>query len=298
MAGVLIHIGYPKAGSTYLQTWFSKHPAMLYNPISVAGFYHSTDISRYAEVPGKIHEYFVLSSEHLSAWQGEPDIVGLKNTKLYDVNAYQQKITETLHGIYPQAKVLIVTRGYTSFFQSFYSQYVSGGGILEFDTLQENFGGFFTSVLQYSYVIDLYRKQFGNENVIVLPYEMLRENPTAFTSLIEEKLNVQEKFSFTSEKINPSLDAKMLHTHKVFSNFLFNLIQPFPYSFQKVVYSYYITQLRIKKPHPFMKFLSRLTSGSVELRGLERTLEKLKGQAEVLRHEKLYAPYLKEYLLA
>ncbi len=297
MAAVLIHIGFPKAGSTYLQHWFAKHPAMFYQANAVAGFYHSTDLSKYAESAELLHEYFVLSAEHLSAWQGEPDIVGLKNTKLYDVEAYQKKIVATLYGLYPHAKILIVTRGYTSFFQSFYAEYLSVGGVLDFDVLLKNFGPFFNSVLNYSSTITKYRDVFGEENVTVLPYEMLRQNPLAFTSLIEERLGVKEKFAFTSEKINPSLNANQLFTYKRFSNFLFRVIQPLPYSLQRIVYGYYTTKLRVKKPNALIQFLSKFSSGSVELRGLEQTLEGLKGQAEILRQEKLYEPYLKEYLL-
>lgn len=297
MAQVLIHIGFPKAGSTYLQHWFAKHPAMFYQLNAVAGFYHSTDLSKYAESPESLHGYFVLSAEHLSAWQGEPDIVGLKNTKLYDVEAYQKKIVATLHGLYPHAKILIVTRGYTSFFQSFYAEYLSVGGVLDFAVLLKNFGPFFNSVLNYTGTITNYRNVFGEENVIVLPYEMLRQNPVAFTSFIEERLGVKEKFAFASEKINPSLNSNQLFTYKRFSNFLFRIIQPLPYSLQRIVFGYYTTKLRVKKPNAFIQFLSKFNNGAVELPGLEQTLEGLKGQAEILRHEKLYEPYLKEYLL-
>lgn len=297
MAKVLIHIGYPKAGSTYLQNWFAQHPAMFYHPIGVTGFYNTHDISRYAEKTEKIHECFVLSSEHLSLWKGDADIVGLRNTKIYDLEGYQYRITETLHSLYPHAKILIVTRGYASIFPSFYSQYVSGGGTLTFREVLDEFGIYFNMVYNYSFIVNRYREVFGTENVLAMPYELLRDNPVQFTSLIEEAVGVKEKFTFPPEKINPALDRKILQAYFKFSNFLYRMVQPFPYSFRRKVFMHYIYKLNHTKPHPLMKFLSKFTKQEISHQGMNEMVQTFKGKSEIFRNEKLYRPYLKEYLL-
>ncbi|MDB5281422.1 MAG: hypothetical protein JWO06_497 [Bacteroidota bacterium] len=293
---MLIHIGYPKAGSTYLQTWFGKHPSMYYNPTSVAGFYSSWDLSRYAATPGKMHECFVLSSEHLSLWRSDVDIVGLKGTVFYDVKAYQQKLCETLHNLFPHAKVLIVPRGFTSMFPSFYSQYVSSGGIQTWAEIHAQFAEFFSYSYDYTRVIKLYREIYGAENVLVLPYELLRADPAKFTAIIEDAMGVKEKYVLP-DKVNASLDKKVLASYRKVNRFMCAVLKPFPYSFQRLVYYYYIQKLEAKKPHPFMQFLTRFSNEEVNINGVEETLKVLKGKAEILRNEKLFEPYLSEYLL-
>jgi hypothetical protein len=297
MGSALIHIGYPKAGSTYLQNWFAAHPAMLYHPIAVSGFFNILDIAAYAEKQEKVHECFVLSSEHLSLWKGDADIVGLRNTKLYDLVAYLHRMSETLHTLHPHAKVLIVTRGYASIFPSFYSQYISGGGTLTFEELLKEFGPYFNIGYNYPLIIERYRKVFGSDNVLVMPYELLRDHPSQFTSLIEDAIGIKEKFQFPPEKVNPALNRKVLQAYFRFSNFLYRIVQPIPYSWRKKIFMLYIYKLNHSKPHPFMQFLSRFVKQEISHHGMEEMVQTFKGKCEMLRNEKLYQPYLKEYLL-
>ena len=42
----LIHIGYPKAGSTLLRQWFEAHPQILYASGGLAGFDSVIDLMR------------------------------------------------------------------------------------------------------------------------------------------------------------------------------------------------------------------------------------------------------------
>jgi hypothetical protein len=297
MSKVLIHIGFPKAGSTYLQTWFGENPGCFYNGKSIAGFSNAHDISKYAVPPDPIHEWFVLSNEDLSVWRGEPDIVGLKSTKLYDFKGYQSKLCQTLYALYPGAKVMIITRGCTTLFPSFYSQYLCGGGTSVFSELMQNYGQFFSLGYDYTHIIELYRSTFNAGNVKVLPYELLRADPATFISEIEAWMGISKPFKITSEKINASLDNKTLTAYRKVSRLLYQLIKPLPYSFQKYIYGYYMMVLNGKKPHPFMKFIARFANNEINLDGLDEVMKTLKGKAEILRHEEIYQPYLKEYLL-
>jgi hypothetical protein len=298
MGGVLIHIGYPKAGSSYLQAWFEKHPAMFYKFKAITGFYNIHDFSWYAESTAPIHECFVISSEHLSVWKSDSDMVGMrKGLKEYNIRAYQEKLRDTFYDIYPTARILIVTRGYTSLFQSFYSQYLAIGGTYDFENMLKSMSNSFSDLFDYTRVIGLYREKFGNDNVIVLPYELLRTDPHTFTAVIEKRMGIKNNYQFTYEKINASLDKKTLTAYRKVSNLLYQLLQPFPYSFQKVVYGYYNRSLNRNNPHPFMKFISRYVKDEIVFDGIDNVMRDLAGKAEILRNEELYQPYLKEYLL-
>lgn len=279
-----------------MQTWFSKHPAMFYNFTSVAGFYDSWGLSRYAADKAPMHECFVLSSEHLSLWRSDVDIVGLKTTVMYDVRAYQNKLVNTLHSLYPQAKVLIIPRGYRTMFSSFYSQYLVGGGILTWKELHDQFAEFFSLTYDYTYVINLYRKVFGDENVIVIPYELLRKDADAFTDIIEQAMGIKQSFKF-ADIVNPSIDKRTLAAYRKFSRFLYRMVQPLPYSLQRAIFGYYIMKMDKTKPHPMMQFLSKYNNEEVDIDGVEETYKVLQGKAEILRNEELFKPFLKDYLL-
>ena len=286
MSKVLIHIGYIKSGSTYLQRWFEKHPAMFYKFKAITGFYNSHDFSWYAESTEPIHECFVISSEHLSVWKSDSDIVGMRNgLKKYDIKAYQEKLRDTLYDIYPTAKILIVTRGYTSLFQSFYSQYLAIGGTYDFENLLKSMWDNFPDLFDYSRVISLYREKFGNDNVIVLPYELLRADPHAFTAIIEKKMGIKNTFQFTSEKINASLDRKLLHAYRRFSNVIYRSVKPFPYKVQRLLYGFYIMQLHRHNIDFLLKSVARMLDKEEGMQGMDGVLEALKGKAEILRNE-------------
>lgn len=296
MSGVLIHIGYPKAGSTYLQNWFSEHPALYYHPKAVAGFYNAHDLARYAQHADKLHEYFVLSSEDLSVWKGDFDVVGFKG-KAYDIKQYHHNLSKTLFSIFPHGRVLVVTRGYSSMFKSLYSQYIRGGGILTFRELQQEYGKYFSVLYDYTMLIDIYQQVFGAENVIVLPYELLKENAGTFANTLEGRLNIQHRHQYNGEKVNASLDPKLLTAFQKFSRTLHGAIQPLPYSAQKRIFGYHARQLNFKKKQPLMQFIAK---GIKEVEPLEvsgELLDAMRGKAEVLRSFEIFKPYLKDYLL-
>ena len=46
-----------------------------------------------------------------------------------------------------------------------------------------------------------------------------------------------------------------------------------------------------------MKFVARFVKDEISLDGLDEVMKTLVGKAELLRHEPIYQPYLKEYLL-
>lgn len=296
MSGVLIHIGYPKSGSTYLQRWFELHPSFFWKHRGVTGFFISHDISRYAEKHNSLHSYFVLSCEELSSWKGDVDIVGMKDTVMYDVRQYQNNLAHTLKRIYPQAKILIVTRGYTTFFHSMYNELRMGGGVLSYPELHEKYIEFFKTTYDYSYVVNLYRTVFGHENVIVLPFEMLHDNPSSFTGIIEEALGIERAFTIGRDKVNASLDQKTLTAYRTVSNLVYEGIKPLPYNMKRWLYWSYIQWIKKKKPNPFLHFIGKFMQAE-DLSAVQQTVEAMRGRAEILRDEPLYQPYLKEYLL-
>lgn len=298
MARILLHVGFPKAGSTFLQEWFKDHPEIYYQPKYVAqGFYNAWQLARDVQNSDTSFENYVYSCEDLMLWQGRPYWYGLTGTEPYNYRSFQNRICETLNGIFPTAKVLMVTRGYRTIFPSIYAQYVSMGGTFSCDELMKTHEEMFTTFLDYDYIIDLYRKKFGYENVIILPYELLKENPLKFLSLIEQQLNISRPFEFPYKRINAAMDEKNLNAYYRTSRFVFRLLKPFSHDLQIKLYLLYCKVIRAKVPHPFLTFVSKFLKKTISLDGTEEIILKMKGKAEILRNEVHHQPFLKEYLI-
>ncbi len=101
---------------------------------------------------------------------------------------------------FPDAHVLIVTRGFRSMILSSYSQYVRVGGTDDLET-QVWQGG--ENPWRYDELIAMYRARFDGR-VIVLPYELLARDPVAFRGEMERRLGVAP-FEFTDAVVNCSL---------------------------------------------------------------------------------------------
>jgi hypothetical protein len=298
MSQLLLHIGYPKAGSTFLQQWFDKHPEIYFQPKYMAeGFYHAWQLADYIQHVEKVPENFVLSCEDFMLWQGRPYWYGLTGTEPYDYRTFQNKICETLYNIFPTAKVLMITRGYTTVFASIYAQYISMGGTLSCMELMKRNEEMFTTFLDYSYTINLYQKKFGKDNLVVLPYELLNENPEEFLSLIEAQLTIKSKFNFTFQKLNASMSEAELSAYHKTSRLLFSVLKPFSKSLQIKIYSAYCNAVRAQKPHPVMAFISKFVSGKVDMNACTQMAYAMKGKAEILRSEKYHQNYLLDYMI-
>ena len=184
----LLHIGYMKTGSTWLQRHVTSNEAAglrtiaaredlterLVRPTVLA--YDPADVR--ALVAGPLLECArrglvpVISHERLS---GNPTSGGFDSTILAD----------RLAELFPHARVAVVVREQRSFLASFYNEYVCGGGASSLRHFLHPPPGvklplFDASVLEYHRLIGYYHGLFGRENVLVLPFEALARDRLAF----------------------------------------------------------------------------------------------------------------------
>jgi hypothetical protein len=191
----LIHIGYHKTASTFLQTqlfsredlgfhrWPEKseqvHELFVarnsFQPVSETALSALRDHVAYAESRGLV---YVLSHERLS---GHPSSGG------YD----SRLIADRLCGLMPDASVLIIIREQKSMIRSVYSQYITEGGAQSLwrflnppNPAIRRVPYFDYSYFEYVSCIQYYRELFGPEKVLVLPFEMLRKSPDQFLQKI------------------------------------------------------------------------------------------------------------------
>lgn len=193
---MLIHIGYHKTGTTLLQRRLFRSAKAGYlfaggveelQPVfvEVNAFDFRPDKARILFAPkfeqakrrGMVP---VLSFERLS---GAPHQGG------YD----SQQVADRLADTFPEARVLIVIREQRSMILSLYKTYVRMGGSASLEDYLNPLEGselrttlFRYDYLEYDKLIGYYQQLFGEENILALPYELLRRNPARFLKRVEK----------------------------------------------------------------------------------------------------------------
>lgn len=190
----LIHIGFPKAASTSLQAWFAARPDILFVRNGLAGFVGAEAFARDVAQRTSSARLYVTSSEHLSVPRRN-DTDAADPPEDGTIDERRRRACQLLHGLFADPTILIVTRGFRSILVSAYSQYVRSGGHLSLpafmrmlvDSGAEN-GTNVADYFDYDSTIETYERAFGPERVIVLPYELLVEDPARFVVALEDRL--------------------------------------------------------------------------------------------------------------
>ncbi len=295
MTGHLIHIGYPKTGSNFLRRWFAGHPQLDYAEGAIAGFRDVYQIVQRAAAPReRAPLYRVTSSEgfatpHPSFGESLVD----HTRREMPMEEAQAAACDLLADLFPNAKVLIVTRGFRSAIPSIYSQAVRAGASADFatfcahleDAVRTNIDGW-----NYCALFGMYRERFGDANVIVMPYELLRDDPETFTAAIEARLGLQH-FTPPTERVNASLSPVELYWYPRLSRAVRKI------GSDRVLARYaraaLVNGLRVP-----IRILQRLRPGTPANLGdiPEGLVEAYRGRADCLRDHPLYARYASDYL--
>lgn len=192
----LIHIGYPKAASTWLQFNFQRDGAGLHFP-----FFRSTKI--YEEIveprpfewqPETARQN--LEAELQSGWKGEgiPVVSEERLAGHWLTGGYDSKrIADRLSELFPEGKVLISIREQEAMVNSVYRQYVKKGGWRSVENLIDPDGtgahrgpDFSLDFWRYDRIVDYYQNLFGRSDVLVLPIEILPSRSTeAFQEILD-----------------------------------------------------------------------------------------------------------------
>lgn len=218
MSKILLHVGFPKAGSSFLGHWFLKNPNFLYKDFAICGINNTPELMDLAinteGVNDKIH---VLRDMRFSA-PNSSDCRQIDN-----IESAQRRVALMLHSLFPGSKILIITRGFVSSTRANYSQYIKEGGILKFDEYFEKHKESKWLPFNYNFLIELYSKLFGQENMLILPFELLKKDPSEFINQIETFLNIKH-FPYEPEIQNQSLTGSKMALIRKINVFVFNCL--------------------------------------------------------------------------
>lgn len=295
MAGHLIHVGYPKTGSTFLEDWFATHPQVAYVRHGIAGYAGSFDIARAAAAPDPAIRLRVTRELELTLPDRQAGHRGLRAFAYGDdPEAAQQRACALLADLCPNAHILITTRGRRSLRLSAYSEYVRMGG-----TMSLGGPGGVSGTARYGWNLDsvvaAYEAAFPGR-VIVLPYELLRDDADAFARVLEERFGL-DHHAPEPQRVNASLSPVELRWYPRLSRLVIAL--PLPGRLRRRVVDGYVRLVLDNRLARLIAVLQRVAPAApVTAEGLpEDPPGAQRHQAETLRGRPHYAAYAGDYRL-
>jgi hypothetical protein len=200
---LLIHIGYPKTASSWLQRHVFGDPATGFGWLVTNG-----DSPERPHRDSPVRQLFNLSPfdfdtaalrEEFSRLIGSVEaknlvpVISLERLSgsLFSGGHDSALIAERLVCLFPEAKVLVVIREQRSMIVSAYKQYVKVGGALSLarfisppHSSWAHVPWFELSYFEYDRLLRHYSELFGPERLLVLAYDEFVEDPTAFVAKI------------------------------------------------------------------------------------------------------------------
>jgi hypothetical protein len=204
---ILIHIGYHKTGTSWLQKKFFENPISGVNSVAkyndrpkwVTEFikpfylYDESKVLRYFKESYNPDKLNVFSLERLS---------GYPVTGGYD----SLRIAHRLKSLFPNAKILIIVREQFSMIKSQYIEYLKANGTAKLDELltPKRFYLIRNPMFQLKYfnyndLINEYDKLYSKDKVLAMPYELMREDPTQFIEYICKFCQIKNHEKIISE---------------------------------------------------------------------------------------------------
>ncbi|MDH3974329.1 MAG: sulfotransferase [Deltaproteobacteria bacterium] len=231
MDNIIIHVGFHKSASTFLQETVFTHLPVNYvffagkqremldmveslecfDPIALHKWVNNEVNQEYGNEKRRVT---VLSHEELSGHpHGHESIDPLL-------------VAKNLKKTFPKARILIVIRNQFSYLSSIYTFRVSSKGVesRNFDSFLDEEGklGLFDH-LEYDKLIKHYMDLFGKENIHILPMEGLKKSPESFISSLCDFLQVPYQSFETSQYINKSSKNLAVLTIWRFINYFFGI---------------------------------------------------------------------------
>jgi hypothetical protein len=210
----LVHVGYHKTGTNWLQEelfgnprtgyrWLGKQP--LTHPVHTLVRARPFDFD-----PAAVRAAFEpmlrdAESANLLPVVSFPRLSGHPYSGGYDSRTIADRVAE----VFPEARILIVIREQRSMIVSTYKQYVNAGGEAKLEHFlrpakqrEWRVPGFDYGHFAYDRLIGHYRSLYGGDSVLVLPYEQFVRDPRGFVEAIarfalrELPANVLEELPF------------------------------------------------------------------------------------------------------
>ncbi len=209
---LLIHIGYQKTATTWLQNFLFKN-----TQFGFTSCFPAKIVSQEIIKPHPLDFQVQKAKKHLL-----PALKKLEGTDLVPVLSQERlsgcylsgeydckEIADRLAQVFPDAKVLIVIREQVNMLLSLYKQYIWRGETMSIDKFLQpslykaDFPVASLNRLKFHRLVGYYQQKFGKDRVLVLPYELFQTEPVVFVEKIME---------FCGNKTDPSMLNSLPYT--------------------------------------------------------------------------------------
>lgn len=220
---MIIHVGYPKTGSTFLQENIYPH----LKGVTYYDYEHCRKLFRLLINHNSIDFDAETFKQHFNQQSNDFYSFEVLVGKLAN-GEYNIELAHRLKAL-GFKQIIISLRNQQSIFESLYRQYIQQGGVLKAkDFFREEMREFRWSYLDYYPLVQYYANLFGKENVFIFLQEELRNNQTKvlnnFTDFIgAAKLN---KLPPSKKKGNKSLSSAAIKLLRVLNHSTNNYYRP------------------------------------------------------------------------
>ena len=200
----IFHVGYHKTGTTYLQR--RLFPCL---PVAYANDRRLTTALRDSET-----DYLSIIRNHKEAFTNQSESVFLISGERFSGSALASDgetfdIPERIRAMGVAAKALIVVREQYSYITSYFAHRTKKAYCTSMTQFLERHGDSLSEKLQYHRLVEAYQEALGPEGVLVLPYEMMKHNLSAFLSSILEFMKIDYSGGpIDASAVNPSRASK------------------------------------------------------------------------------------------
>jgi hypothetical protein len=237
MTSWLLHVGYPKTGTSALQRHFfpvvadrqltranqGAYRTAAFKPLAESAMldndsdYREDELRQFFEDASRDASQVVLSDE---------GFIG----DMWDDGRDGDRSAERLHRLLPDAQVLISVRRQDEMARSLYAQYVHKGGHIGFaDFINNRAPGwnFGEELLCYDKRVRHYQDLFGTDRVLVLPYERLVADAGRFLAQVLAHMGVDRAFDASqlaseNRSLSPLAQRALRYSNRLFRASRFN----------------------------------------------------------------------------
>jgi len=223
---VLLHIGYHKTGTTWMQDeLFSKSDSFIFRKTLARNFIYNekgfllSSLDDNEEVIQRKFDRFIkkkLTNRESILCVSHERLSGNPHSSGFDASV----ISRRLKNVFPNAKVLIVIREQSAWLLSNYFQYLSAGGTYSITKyLNSSYDGkrpgFAPYHIEYHHLIKKYSSLFGKENVLVLPYELFKQSSLKFIKEFDEFLSIETNLDEINTEVKINAKSNFFINYKL-----------------------------------------------------------------------------------
>jgi hypothetical protein len=275
MCKPLIHVGYQKTASTFLQQEVFSNTSVFDAP-------WGTKAAQAIEAFVLQHPCRFDPSEVQSAFiakRGKVPVISNEDLLGYPIYGryYASLVIDRIASTFPNARVLVCIREQRAMLLSNYFQYVRQGGTNSLSHMLIGSGDrsgfrptFRLDHFEYDLTYSLLRAHFDDEQILILPMELLRSDLSGFMRRLNDFIGVNYSWDLTDQTVvNRRSSPTTLRVERILNGVL-----PNPPTLPER-YSDYPLHVRVR--NRLVRAVDRFTSNN---NFSARFLEKIKGQIE------------------